>query len=484
MAASSYDAVIVGAGPNGLTAAIMLARAGLSVKLIEAGETIGGGMRTEELTLPGFHHDVCSAIHPTAVVSPAFRLIGLEKLGVEWDYPPICLAHPFEDGTVGLLYRSLEETGRSLGPDEKAWHDLMAPYLKHDSGFFHDVLRPIRFPAHPFLMLRFAFDGLRSCQSLVKSKFSGRHAPALFAGCAAHSLLPLDGFATASFGMILTLAGHVIGWPSAHGGSKSIANALGRHLLSLGGEIETGMRVTSLHELPEARAVLFDLTPRQIAGICGEALPSGFRRKLERYRYGPGIFKIDWALDGAIPWKAPECSQAATVHVGQSFEEIARSEYEMSQGRIPERPFVLVAQQSLFDPTRAPAGKHTGWAYCHVPHGSTVDMTERIETQMERFAPGFRDLILARHTMNTHDVEAHNGNMIGGDIGGGANDFWHFLFRPVPKINPYTMPNDRLFICSSSTPPGGGVHGMSGYLAAKTVLEKRFGRSIEVGVDV
>jgi phytoene dehydrogenase-like protein len=483
MAASSYDAVIVGAGPNGLTAAIMLARAGLSVKLIEAAETIGGGMRTKELTLPGFYHDVCSAIHPTAVVSPVFSMIDLEKLGVQWDYPPICLAHPFEDGTAALLHRSVEETGRSLGPDAQAWHDLVAPYLKHDTGFFHDVLRPIRFPAHPFLMLRFAFDGLRSCQSLVKSRFSGRYAPGLFAGCAAHSILPLDGFATASFGMILALAGHVIGWPSAHGGSKAIADALGSCLLSLGGEIQTGTRVTSLRELPDARAVLFDLTPRQIAGICGDALPSGFRRKLERYRYGPGIFKIDWALDGPIPWKAPECSQAATVHIGQSFEEIARSEYEMSHGVVQEKPFVLVAQQSLFDPTRAPAGKHTGWAYCHVPHGSTVDMTGRIEAQIERFAPGFRDVILARHTMNTGDIEAHNANMIGGDIGGGANDFLNFLFRPVPKFNPYTMPNERLFICSSSTPPGGGVHGMSGYLAAKTVLEKRFGRSIEIGVE-
>jgi phytoene dehydrogenase-like protein len=289
----------------------------------------------------------------------------------------------------------------------------------------------------------------------------------------------MDAFATSSFGIILALAGHAIGWPSVRGGSKVITDALASHLRALGGEIQTGTPMTTLRELPGARAVLFDLTPHQIVRIAGGELPPGYRRRLEDYRYGPGIFKVDWALDGPIPWKNPDCHRSATVHVGATFEEIAQSEHDMSHGIISEKPFVIVAQQSLFDPTRAPAGKHTGWAYCHVPHGSTVDMTERIEAQIERMAPGFRDVILARHTMNASDVEAHNANMIGGDIGGGANTFWQFMFRPILKFNPYTTPNERLFICSSSTPPGGGVHGMCGYWAAKTVLRKRFGKKIE-----
>jgi phytoene dehydrogenase-like protein len=472
MANTHLDAVVIGSGPNGLSAAIVLAQAGLSVLVLEAKDTIGGGARTAELTLPGYHHDVCSAIHPTAVVSPFFRNLGLERLGIELSYPPIPMAHPMEDGSVALLHRSVEETGASLGEDGEAWRNLVAPHLAHGIELFDDLLRPIRIPQHPFRMLRFGLDAMRSCTSLVTSKFRGPKARALFAGCAAHSVLPLDSFATASFGMVMALSGHAVGWPSVRGGSQNLSNALASHLRSLGGTIQTGTPVTSLAELPSSRVVLFDLTPRQIDRIAGLALPAAYRRRLLSYRYGPGIFKVDWALDGPIPWRSPECLQAGTVHVGLGYEEIVRSEHEMSHGTVAERPFVLVAQQSLFDPTRAPEGRQTGWGYCHVPHGSTVDMTDRIERQIERVAPGFRDRILARHKMSPQDFQAHNANMIGGDLGGGANDFRQFLFRPIVKANPYTTPNDRLFLCSSSTPPGGGVHGMCGYWAAQSVLKK------------
>ncbi|HYC47716.1 MAG TPA: NAD(P)/FAD-dependent oxidoreductase [Burkholderiales bacterium] len=470
--ANTFDAIVVGSGPNGLAAAVVLAEAGVSVLVVEARDTIGGGARTAELTLPGFQHDICSAIHPTAVVSPFFRRLGLERLGIELVYSPTPLAHPLEDGSVALLQRSVAETGASIGDDAQAWHDLVTPYLAHGNDFFESILRPIRIPRHPFLMLRFARDGLRSCTGLVTSRFGGPRARALFTGCAAHSVLPLDSFATASFGMVMTLAAHAIGWPSVRGGSQNLSDALARHLRSLGGTIQTGTPVASLDELPSSRVVLFDLAPQHIARIAGDALPSGYRNRLLRFRYGPGIFKVDWALDGPIPWLSPQCLQAATVHVGPSFEEIVQSEHEMSHGRISERPFVLVAQQSLFDSTRAPEGKETGWGYCHVPHGSTLDMTDRIERQIERVAPGFRDRILARHTMDPHDFEAHNANMIGGDLGGGANDFRQFMFRPVVRANPYTTPNDKLYICSSSTPPGGGVHGMCGYWAAQSALRK------------
>jgi phytoene dehydrogenase-like protein len=473
---SSYDAVIVGSGPNGLTAGIILAQEGLSVLVLEAKETIGGGARTEQITLPGFHHDICSAIHPVGVVSPVFRQLGLERLGVEWAYPEIPLAHPFDDGSAALLQVSLDETERSLGPDAASWRSLMEPFVRSSEQFFEEILRPIRIPSHPLLMLRFALQGLRSCSSVARGRFSGKHARGLFTGCAAHSILPLDSFATSSFGMVLAVAGHAISWPCARGGSQKIVDALAAHLGELGGEIRTGTPVVSLDQLPPSRALLFDLTPRQIARIAGDAFPPGYRRRLESFRYGGGVFKVDWALDGPIPWKAHECSLAGTVHLGCTFEEISASEHDVTHGKIPDRPFVLVAQQSMFDRTRAPEGKHTGWAYCHVPHGSTVDMTERIERQIERFAPGFRDLILARRTMNSADVERHNPNMIGGDIGGGANDFGQFLFRPTPRWNPYTTPNERIFICSSSTPPGGGVHGMCGYHAARTALRRRFGK--------
>lgn len=452
-----------------------MARAGLSVCVLEAKETIGGGARTAELTAPGFHSDICSAIHPIGVVSPFFKTLPLESWGVEWVYPPIALAHPFDDGGAALMYKSLEATAETLAPDGESYRDLMKPMLDHGDAFFNEILRPVRLPRHPLLMARFGLMGLRSCASLARTRFRGPRAKALFAGCAAHCVLPLNHAATASFGLVLALAAHAIGWPCARGGSQKIIDALAACLKSHGGQILTNHPVKTMRDLPASRAVLFDLTPRQVVEIAGDDLPSGYRNKLSRFRYGPGIFKIDWALDGPVPWKNEDASRAATVHLGGTIDEIAQSEYEMWHGRHAERPFVLFTQQSMFDTTRAPAGKHTGWAYCHVPHGSDVDMTERIEAQVERFAPGFRDLILARHTITATQLEQHNPNMIGGDIGGGANDIIQFLARPIPRFNPYSTPNERLYICSSSTPPGGGVHGMCGHLAAKSALRRLFG---------
>ena len=475
MSQTGLDAIVVGAGPNGLSAAIELARAGLRVRVLEAKETIGGGARTVELTEPGFLHDICSAIHPIGVVSPFFKTLPLERWGVEWVDPPAAVAHPFDDGDVALLQRSLEETARTLGPDGDAYARLLRPFVERADDFVGEILRPIRVPRHPFLMARFGLKALRSCTALARSHFRGHKAKAMFAGCAAHSVLPLDKFGTASFGLVLLVAAHAISWPCARGGSQKIADALADCLRSLGGEIETDRPVRSMRDLPEARAVLFDLTPRQVVQIAGDELPPRYRRRLSRFRYGPGVFKIDWTLDGPIPWKAKECARAATVHLGATIEEIARGEQEMWDGKHPERPFVLVAQQSLFDPTRAPEGKQTGWAYCHVPHGSEVDMTDAVERQIERFAPGFRDLVRTRHTFTTRELEQHNPNMIGGDIGGGANDLRQFMARPLAKYDPYATANRRLYICSSSTPPGGGVHGMCGFLAARSALRRVFG---------
>ncbi|HXG86904.1 MAG TPA: NAD(P)/FAD-dependent oxidoreductase [Vicinamibacterales bacterium] len=473
----SYDAVVVGAGPNGLAAAVVLAEAGRSVLVVEAKDTIGGGCRTAELTLPGYHHDICAAIHPMGVVSPLLRRLPLAAHGLEWVQAPAPLAHPFDDGTAAVLHRSIAATAETLGGDGEAWARLMQPYAARADAFFSEILRPIRIPRHPLLMARFGATGLRSCRSLVRSHFEGRNARALFAGCAAHSFVSLDATASASFGMVLALVGHVVDWPCAKGGSQQIVDSLASYLRALGGRIEVGREVRSMDDLPATRAVLFDLPPVALARIAGTALPDSYRRQLLAFRHGPGVFKLDWALSGPIPWTAPECHRAATVHLGNTFEEVAASEAAAVNGRICERPFVLVAQQSLFDVTRAPAGHHTGWAYCHVPNGSTVDRTDHIENQIERFAPGFRDLILARHVMPPAAMHQHNANMIGGDIGGGANDFGQFMFRPTRRWNPYTTPNPRLFLCSSSTPPGGGVHGMCGYWAAtaalKGVLEHR-----------
>jgi phytoene dehydrogenase-like protein len=474
-----YDVAIVGSGPNGLAAAIALAREGLSVLVLEAKPTIGGGARTEESTLPGFHHDVCSAIHPMGVVSPFLRDLPLADHGLAWAFSPSAIAHPFDDGTAASLHYSLESTAEGLGDDAEAYRRLMTPFAADPGRVFDDILRPIAtwpLPRHPFLLARFGLLGLRSAISL-SDRFKTREAKALLAGSAAHSFLPLDRIGSASFGLALMLAGHATGWPAARGGSVAIVDAMAAYLSVLGGEIRTNHHVRSLSDVPPSRAILFDVTPRQLETIAGDELPSRFRRKLRRFRYGPGVFKVDWALDGPVPWRAPACSRSATVHVGGTIEEIAEHEHAVFHGRMTDRPFVLVAQQSLFDSSRAPAGKHTGWAYCHVPHGSTEDVTDRIERQIERFAPGFRDLILARRTINTAEYEAHNPNLVGGDIGGGSNTMSQFLTRPFPAFDPYATPNPGIFLCSSSTPPGGGVHGMCGYWAARSVLRKVFGRS-------
>ena len=466
----SYDAVVVGAGPNGLSAAVALAREGLSVLVLEANESIGGSARTEELTLPGFRHDVCSAIHPMALVSPFFRRLPLGEHGLEWRYSPAAIAHPLDDGTAAILEQSLDTTCAGLGADGDAWRRLMGPLARHADALWDEILRPIRLlPRHPFVLARFGLEGIRPAMGTAK-RFRTDRARALFGGCAAHSFVPLEWLGSTSFGLALAAAGHAIGWPAARGGSQSIIQALASYLRSLGGEIRTGVRVATMRELPPSRAVIFDVTPRQLASIAEEELPARYLRKLRRFRYGPGVFKVDFALDGPIPWKAEECHRSATVHVGGTIEEIAEHEREIWRGRVTGRPFVLVAQQSEFDDSRAPAGKHTGWAYCHVPHGSTVDMTARIEAQLERFAPGFRDRVLASHVMRPPDFERHNPNYVGGDIGAGAVTIRQLFARPTWRT--YATPARGVYICSASTPPGVGVHGMCGYHAAQQALRE------------
>jgi phytoene dehydrogenase-like protein len=467
-----YDTVVVGSGPNGLAAAVNLARAGRSVLVVGAAPTPGGGTRTAELTLPGFEHDVCSAIHPLGIGSPFFRSLPLEQHGLHWIQPPLALAHPFDDGTAAALDRSLEATASSLGPDADAYRALMQPFLDEADNLLQGALGPLRVPRHPLIMARLGLAAGQSAVGFARRHFQGERARAIFGGMSAHSMLPLESPPTATFGIMLALLAHAVGWPIAAGGSQQIADALGSLLCSLGGEITTSCPVASLDDLPSSDAVIFDLTPRQILAIAGGRFPAAYRRQLEHFRYGPGVFKLDLALDGPVPWRAEACRSAGTVHLGGTLDEIAFAEREVARGKHPERPFVLVAQQSLFDPSRAPAGKHTLWAYCHVPNGSTIDMTERIEAQIERFAPGFRDRVLARHVMSPKSLQEYNANYVGGDINGGLQDLRQLFMRPAVRINPYTTPDSRLFIGSSSTPPGGGVHGMCGYYASQTVLRR------------
>lgn len=465
------DAIVVGSGPNGLAAAITLARAGRSVVVHEAADQVGGGMRSEALTLPGFVHDVCSTIQGTSLASPFFRSLDLERHGLELVHPPVALAHPFDDGSAVLLHRSIRATADGLGADGRAWSALFEPLVRDAPALMDAILAPVnRPPRHPLLLARFGMAALRSASGLARGRFEGAAARALFAGLAAHGIVDLQRPATAAFGLVLGVVAHAWGWPLARGGTQRLADALAAELRSLGGEIITGSRVTSLAALPAAPAVVFDTGPRAMLEIAGDRLRGRYRRRLERFRYGPGIVKLDWALDGPIPWRSPEVADAGTVHLGGTLEEIVAAEADVERGRHPDRPFVLLVQATRFDPTRAPEGRHTGWAYCHVPNGSTVDMTERIEAQVERFAPGFRDRILARSVRLPADMEAHDANYLGGDINGGMQDWRQLFTRPVARWDPYATPDPGLFLGSSSTPPGGGVHGMSGHWAARSAL--------------
>jgi len=469
------DAIVVGSGPNGLSAAILLAQAGLSVQVIEGASTIGGGTRTEELTLPGFAHDVCSAIHPLARASPFLSTLSLEKHGLSWIEPPIALAHPLDSGAPAVLTRDIEQTSRSLGDDGDAYESLLQPFVQHWAALAPDILAPLHLPRHPLLLARFAVSGLASAGQLVHRRFSDERARVLFGGISAHALQPLTRAGTAAIAIVLAAAGHHVGWPIPVGGSQRIAAALGSYFTQLGGHIETGCPVQSLGELPPARATLLDVTPRQLLRIADRELPSRYKRSLTRFEYGPGVFKVDWALAAPVPWRSDQCRQAGTLHLGGSFDELAANEAAVARNEHPKRPTVLLAQPSLFDRSRAPGDAHTLWGYCHVPSGSTVDMLPRIEAQIERFAPGFRDRVIARHVMTTAELESHNPNIVRGDIGGGANTLRQLFFRPVVRWNPCKTPVAGLYLCSSSTPPGGGVHGMCGYHAAKTVLAEVFG---------
>ena len=471
-----FDAVVVGSGPNGLAAAVTLARAKLSVLVLEASESIGGGTRSMELTLPGFIHDVCSAVHPLAVGSPFFRNLPLHDHGLEWIHPEIPLAHPLGGGGSVSLRRSLAETARLLENDGPAYSALMQPLVDNWWGLAREFLQPmIHLPRDPLAFIRFGLRAIQPAQWLAR-RFSGEPARALFAGLAGHSFLPLSAPASAAFGLVLGAAGHAVGWPFPRGGAQKIANALASYLKSLGGHIETARPVVSLSDLPGSRAVFLDLTPRAVLKLAGNTLPPRYRHALERFPYGSGIFKIDYALSAPIPWSAEECRQAGTVHVGGTSAEIAAAEDTVARKRsIALKPFVLLAQPTLSDPSRAPTGKHVAWAYCHAPSGSIDDLTEHIETQIERFAPGFRDCILARHTMNSVALERHNPNLIGGAVNGGSLDMKHLLVRPVLSLNPYRTPLRGVYLCSASTPPGGGVHGMCGYHAAQWALKEVFG---------
>ncbi|MBI2774268.1 MAG: NAD(P)/FAD-dependent oxidoreductase [Chloroflexi bacterium] len=467
--------MVVGAGPNGLAAAIELARSGVRVTVLEAEETIGGGCRSAELTLPGFVHDVCSAIHPLAAASPFFATLPLARHGVEWIQPGVPVAHPLDDGTAAVVHRSVERTAADLGEDGAAWSRTVGTVARDLPKLRSTVTGPpLAFPRHPVALARFGLMSIVPARAFALRAFRTERARALFAGLAAHSFLPLDALFTTTFALMLGSTAHAVGWPLPRGGSQTVVDALAAILRSYGGEIVTRHRVRTMGDVSSAGTTLFDVTPRQLERIAGDRLSDGYRSALRRYRYGPGVFKVDYALSGPVPWRAPACAVAGTVHVGGTLDEIAKAEAEVARGGHPQRPFVLVAQQSLFDRTRAPEGKHTLWAYCHVPNGSTVDMTQQIEAQVERFAPGFGSRILARHVMDTSWVEGHNETLVGGDISAGSHGGIQLFARPTLSRDPYATPDPALYICSAATPPGGGVHGMCGFHAARSALKRAF----------
>ncbi len=467
-----YDAVVVGSGPNGLAAAISLARARKSVLVLEADETLGGGLRSAELTLPGYLHDVCAAVLPLTLGSPFLSTLPLQDFGLQLLQPRIPLAHPLEDGRAVVLDRSIERTTQGLGSDGAAYGRLMGPLVATSRPLLELLLGPLRWPSHPLTLARFGLSAILPATVLARLNFRQPPAQALLAGMSAHSILPLDRPASAAFGLVLGMLGHAVGWPIARGGSQRVADALVGYLGSLGGQTRTSSRIASLSDLPRHQVALLDLAPRDVLKLAGHALPTPYRRQLGRYRHGPGVFKIDWALETPIPWKAQACRVAGTVHVGGTLGEVASAEAAVWRGEHPSRPFVILAQPTLVDPSRAPPDRHIAWAYCHVPNGSILDMTHAIEAQVERFAPGFASRILARSTRNAAQMQAYNPNYVGGDINGGVQDLLQLWTRPVARLDPYATPNPSILICSSSTPPGGGVHGMCGFYAARSALRR------------
>lgn len=467
---SALDAVVVGAGPNGLAAGITIARAGLAVAVYERAATAGGGCRTEELTLPGYRHDVCSAVHPLAAASPFFATVDLRTHGVELLYPEVAFAHPLGGDQAAALRSSVRETASELDQDAKRYQRLIEPLVRDADVIIKQVLAPLRsLPANPLAMARYGLPGLLPMTTLA-ARFGTEQAKGLFAGAAAHSMLPLSAPLTGGIGLLFAILGHHVGWPVPRGGSDAITAALVAEFESLGGQVKTGCEISDLRELPKARATLLDVSPRQLLDLAGDRLPSGYARSLRRFRYNPGVCKVDWAISGPVPWQAQACRETVTVHVGGSMAEVVSSEAQVNAGRHPERPFCLVVQPGVVDDSRAPAGQQTLYAYCHVPAGSTVSVADRIEAQIERFAPGFRDLILARSVMTAADMERYNPNYIGGDINGGASTLRQTLFRPTARWNSYRTGVPGLYLCSASTPPGGGVHGLCGYWSARTAL--------------
>jgi phytoene dehydrogenase-like protein len=467
---NAYDAVVVGSGPNGLAAAIELARSGRTITVLERADTLGGGLRSAEVTLPGYVHDICAAVLPLTLGSPFLTSLPLQDFGLQLIHPDIPLAHPLDDGSVVVLERSIERTAANLGVDGAAYVRLMRPIVASWRQLLDHLLGPFRVPRHPVTLVRFGITALLPATVLAKRAFRESRARALLAGTSAHSILPLQRPASSAFGLVMCLLAHAVGWPIVRGGTRNLADALVGYFRSLGGEARTECEISSTVQLPPHRAALLDLTPRQILSVAGDTLPEGYRRQLQRYRYGPGVCKVDWALDGPIPWTAPACSAAGTVHLGGTLEEIARSEAGVWRGEHAAQPFVILAQPSIVDSSRAPEGRHTAWAYCHVPNGSTTDVTPSIEAQVERFAPGFSSRILARATKTAAQMQTYNSNYVGGDINGGVQDLLQMWTRPAIRAVPYSTPNPRLFICSSSTPPGGGVHGMCGFHAARAAL--------------